>query len=173
MPYQSGGVPYPQLSIKRGSPTKRGNPGYQLRREGCPDQHQMGDDAQLLSELRAENARLREENPALKEPPDGPPTLDSIALTLNAFIGRTDHALHHHDVDEIADEVQAPKDAEENMNDARGDRPGPGDVLAVRCGRQRGHRHRRARHAHAGPIPQDWLNKMLLEIDENNNGVTA
>eukprot|EP01043_Picozoa_sp_COSAG02_P008638 COSAG02_NODE_280_length_25797_cov_66.644447_17_plen_273_part_00 len=69
-----------------------------------------------LAKLRAENEALRAENAALRGESGEGVTLDGLAATLRDFVERTDHALHHQGVDEIADEVQALKDAEENLS---------------------------------------------------------
>jgi hypothetical protein len=69
-----------------------------------------------LAKLRVENEALRAENAALRGESGEGVTLDGLAATLRDFVERTDHALHHQGVDEIADEVQALKEAEENLS---------------------------------------------------------
>lgn len=132
-----------------------------------------GGEATELAKLRAENEALRAENAVLRGESGEGVTLDGLAATLRDFVERTDHALHHQGVDEISEVVQALKEAEENLSPEdiaqaremfdRYDADGSGaidtDELAMLM------------LALGETIPQDRLNSMVEELDENNNGV--
>ena len=130
-------------------------------------------DESEIARLRAENQALKSENAVLRGEAGEGVTLDGLAATMRDFIARTDHSLHHHTVDEISDEVQALKEAEETMSPDqitqaremfdRYDADGSGAINTDELGM--------LMLALGETVPQGKLNDMLMEVDDNNNGV--
>lgn len=126
-----------------------------------------------VARLRAENEALKSEIAVLRGEAGEGVTLDGLAATMRDFIARTDHSLHHHTVDEISDEVQALKEAEATMSPDqitqaremfdRYDVDGSGAINTDELGM--------LMLALGETVPQEKLNAMVMEVDDNNNGV--
>ena len=126
-----------------------------------------------IAQLRAENEALRRANAVLRGESGVGVTLDGLAATMQEFIARTDHSLHHHSVDEIGDEVKALKDAEETMTPDeiaqaremfnRYDADGSGAIDTEELGM--------LMLTLGETVSEEKLTEMIMELDDNNNGV--
>ena len=133
----------------------------------------MGESVEALKE---EIATLREDNDRLRgAPSDGkaPATLESLARTLEEFMTKTDHALHHAAADQIGDEVSALAAAEEKLSeqqiaDAREafdnyDADGSGAIDSAELSQL-------MKLLGEQPSPEE-LERVIQEVDDDKNGV--
>ena len=129
-----------------------------------------------MDELKAEMEKLKADNERLragKQAADEPVTLDSLSRRLDTFMEKTDHAFHHRVADEIGDEVHALSEAENKLSpqqitDARStfemyDTDSSGAIDAEQL-------LDLMRALGEAPEP-DALQKMIEEVDDNQNGV--
>jgi len=163
-----------------GASSSRARAGPRLAQlPGVPELPQRAspvDMGESVEALKEEIATLREENDRLRgAPSDGkaPATLESLARTLEEFMTKTDHALHHAAADQIGDEVSALAAAEEKLSeqqiaDAREafdnyDADGSGAIDSAELSQL-------MKLLGEQPSPEE-LERVIQEVDDDKNGV--